>query len=187
MEELEGEVGEGVRLIPDTRSKGPRRRWPDVALLLLGVVAVSLLVTAFLRSQDFSPGEEVRSESVEEVAASLEDTVYPPRDILLFDGGPEVVYVYLAVRDLDPDARFEASVERSGHAAPIRSLLGAGGGLRVVEGGEEQLAPSEDGVSGVVKFEVRGDGGARLPAGNYVVDTRINGTVAASKRFVIQD
>lgn len=158
-----------------------------MALLCLGVVAISLLLTAFLRSQDFSPGEEVNSESVEEIAASLEDTVYPPRDILLFDGRSEVVYVYMAVRDLDPEARVEARVERAGNAAPIRSLLGFGGGLRVVEGGEEQLAPSENGVSGVVKFEVREGEGARLPVGNYEVDVRIDGTVAASKRFVIQD
>lgn len=157
-----------------------------MVLLLLGVVAISLLATAFLRSQDFSPGEEISSEAVEEVSASLEDTVYPPRDILLFDGGPEAVYVYMAVRDLDPEANFEATVERSGNMAPFRRFLGARDGLRIVEGGEEQLAPSEDGVSGVVKFAVRGRGGERLPAGNYVVDVRINDTVAASKRFVIQ-
>jgi hypothetical protein len=186
VEVVEREGDEGVRFMPDTRSKGPRR-WPDVVLLLLGVVAISLLAAAFLRSQDFSPGEEVRSESVEEVSASLEDTVYPPRDILLFDGGPEVVYVYLAVRDLEPEARFEATVERTGNVAPFRRLLGEGGGLRIAEGGEEQLAPSEEGISGVVKFEVRGEERERLPAGNYVVDVRINGTVAASKRFVIRD
>lgn len=146
-----------------------------------------LMLTAFLRGQDFSPGEEVSSENIEEIAASLEDTLYPPRDILLFEGRSEVVYVYLAVRDLDPDARIEARVSRSGFGAPVARLFGVGGGLRVVEGQEEQLAPSEDGVSGVMKFEVRGEEGTRLPGGNYVVDVQINDTTAASKRFVIQD
>ncbi len=177
---------EVVRFIPDTRSKEPRRRWPDAVLLGIGVAAVVFMVIAFLGSQDFSPGEEVNSPVVEEVAASLEDTIYSPRDILLFEGGPEAVYVYLAVRDLDPESDIEARVERAGYGTPIGRLFGSGGSLRVVEGGEEQLAPSEDGVSGVVKFEVRGEEGESLPGGNYVVDVEMNGTVAASKRFVIR-
>jgi len=176
----------GVKYIPDTRSKEPRRRWPDFVLLGIAVVAAVLMVVAFLGGQDFSPGEDVDSPAVEEIAASLEDTIYPPRDILLFEGGPEVVYVYLAVRDLEEGADIEARVERSGYGSPVSRLFGSGGGLRVVEGGEEQLAPSEEGVSGVVKFEVRGGEGRSLPGGNYVVDVEVDGTVAASKRFVIQ-
>lgn len=176
-----------MKYIPDTRSKGPRRRWPDFVLLGIGVVAIFLMVAAFLGSQDFSPGGEVDSPAVEEIAASLEDTIYPPRDILLFEGGPEVVYVYVAVRDLDVDADIEASARRAGYGAPISRIFGSGGGIRVVEGGQEQLAPSEDGVSGVVKFEVRGGEGRSLPGGNYVVDVEVDGTVAASKRFVIQN
>lgn len=176
-----------MSFIPDTRSKEPRRRWPDFVLLGLGILAASLLVMAFLGGQDFSPGGEVESPAVEEIAASLEDTIYPPRDILIFDGRPEVVYVYVAVRDLGEDADIEARVERAGYGSPVGRLLGSGGGIRVVEGGEEQLAPSEEGVSGVVKFEVRGGSGESLPGGNYVVEVDVDGTVAASKRFVIQN
>ncbi|MGH3089625.1 MAG: hypothetical protein ACRDSJ_20255 [Rubrobacteraceae bacterium] len=173
--------------LPDTTSKAPRKRWPDFVLLGIGIVAIALMATAFLRGQDFSPGEEIRSENVEEVAASLEDTLYPPRDILIFDGRSEIVHVYLAVRDLDPEARVEARVERVGHGSPIARLFGSGGGIRVVEADEEQLAPSEEGVSGVVKFEVREAEGGRLPTGNYEVVVTVDGREAAVKRFVIQN
>lgn len=180
-----------MRHIPDTTSKAPRRRWPDVVLLCIGVLAILLVLAAFFRGQDFSPGEEISSGSIEEIAASLEDTLYPPRDILLFDGRSEVVYVYVAVRNLDPDVRLEARVERAGSGSPLARLFsgifGSEGGLRVVEGGEEQLAPSRDGVSGVVKFEVRGEEGERLPEGNYVVSVSMDGREAAVKRFVIQN
>lgn len=176
-----------MRFFPDTRSKEPSRRWPELVLLAIGVLAVVLLLLAFFSEQDFSPGEEVRSENVEQIAASLEDTIYPPRDILLFEGGPEVVYVYLAVRGLEPDSEIGASVNRVGHGSPLSRVFGSGGGLRIVEGREEQLAPADEGLTGVVKFEVRGEGGGTLPGGNYTVEVRINDTVAASKRFVIQD
>ena len=108
------------------------------------------------------------SPGAEDIAASPEDTAYPSSDTLRFDDGPEVVYVYLRVEDLATNEDLEARAERTSRTSVMGRLLG-GSDLRVVDEGEEQLAMSGSGVSGVVKFAVRSGSGRPLPPGNYTV------------------
>lgn len=171
--------------IPDTTSKRTRR-WPRIALLATVVVVALVALSSLLPGRSFSPGEEISSPKVERVAASLEDGIYPPKDILLFEGGPEAVYVYIAVRDLDPEAGVRATVERDGNETFLSKVFGPEDGIEVVEGNEEQLAPSEEGVSGVIKLKVRNKAQGALPPGNYTVGVASGGSEMVEKRFVIR-
>ena len=118
---------------------------------------------------DFSPGEELISPGAKDIAVSQEDRVYPTSDKLRFDGGPEVVYVYLMVQDFATYEDLKARVGRTTRVSALGRLLGRGGELVVSKEGEEQLSVTYGGASGVVKFAVRPGSGGRLPAGNYTV------------------
>jgi len=128
----------------------------------------------------------------QDIAVSTQDKTYPGSDALRFDAGPEVVYVYLRVEDLDDAGDFEASVFRTARSSIIGRLSG-GGGLRVVEGGGEPLGLTGGGVSGVLKFAVRPESERRLPPGNYTVEVHSGGDEAgdggtlARKYFVVGD
>lgn len=182
-----------MNFLPDTtRGKKADRR---LSGLVLAAVCLGLLLLAgllFLGTRDFSPGEDLISPGAEGIAASSEDTTYPNSDALRFGDGPEVVYVYLRVEDLDTEGDFEARVERTSRT-PVLSRLFGGSELRIVDEDEERLGTSEDGVSGVVKFAVRAEPGRTLPAGNYTVGVYIpartgsTSTTVARKYFVVGD
>jgi hypothetical protein len=128
-----------------------------------------LAAVVFLRPGTFSPGEELISPGAEDIAVSQEDTLYPTSDRLRFDGGTEVVYVYLRVEDLTTYEDLEARVGRTSRVSALGRLLGGGGELVVSKAGEERLSVTYGGASGVLKFAVRPGSGGRLPSGNYTV------------------
>ena len=139
---------------------------------------------------DFSPGEELISPGAKDIAVSQDDKVYPTSDRLRFDGGPEVVYVYLRVEDFATYDDLEARVGRTSGTSALGLLLG-GGELVVSNEGEDRLALSYSGASGVVKFAVRPGSGRRLPCGNYTVAVYAasggagENSVVARKYFVV--
>ncbi len=181
-----------MRALPETATRKVDRRWPWYVLAVMGLAALLLVAAALLRDESFTPGEELHSGGVQDVAVSTEDTSYPPSDVLRFDDRPEVVYVYLAVEDLPRGRDLGARVERSGTQSALSWLLAGRDGLEVSDGQEEHLVPSGGGVSGVVKFAVRAESGEPLPAGEYTISIYAaqegtkTGPVAARKYFVIQ-
>jgi hypothetical protein len=130
------------------------------------------------------------SSGAKDIAVSQEDKVYPTSDRLSFDGGPEVVYVYLRVEDIATYEDLEARVGRTSRVSALGRLLG-GGGLVVSKEGEERLSVTYGGASGVVKFAVRSGSGGRLPSGNYTVAVYAasggagENSVVARKYFVV--
>jgi hypothetical protein len=152
-----------------------------------------LLLAAFVSvwPGDFSPGEELISPGAKDIAVSQEDKVYPTSDRLRFDGGPEVVYVYLRVEDFATYENLEARVGRTSRISALGSLLGGGGELVVSNEGEERLSVTYGRASGVVKFAVRSGSGRRLPSGDYTVAIyAVSGgagenSVVARKYFVV--
>jgi hypothetical protein len=179
-----------VSALPDTATKKTHRRWPGYALAAIGLAALLFAAVALIHESSFSPGEELYAPGFEDIAVSTEDTSYPASDALRFELRPEVVYVYLAVEDLPRDSDLEARVEHSSRESALSRLLGGGESIEVLEG--EQLGPSGDGVSGMVKFAVRAEAGELLPAGNYTVsiyagpERTESRDLAAIKYFVIQ-
>ncbi|MDQ3864958.1 MAG: hypothetical protein M3317_15940 [Actinomycetota bacterium] len=157
------------------------------------LVAVCTLVVLFsavvsLRERgDFSPGEELVSPGVKDIAVSQEDTMYPTADTLRFDGGAEAVYVYLRIENFAPYGDLEARVGRTSKTSALGRLLGGDGGLVVVDEGEDRLAVTDGRATGVVKFAVRPASGGRLPAGNYTVTVYAarENSVLARKYFVV--
>jgi hypothetical protein len=139
---------------------------------VLAAVGFGVLLLAAVLSvwqADFSPGEELISPGAKDIAVSQDDKVYPTSDRLRFDGGPEVVYVYLRVEDFATYEDLEARVGRTSRVSALGRLLGRGGELVVSKEGEERLSVTYGGASGVVKFAVRSGSGGRLPSGNYTV------------------
>ena len=139
--------------------------------MLAVVCSLVLLVSAVVSfwPGDFSPGEELVSPGAEDIAVSQEDTVYPTSDRLRFDGGTRVINVYLRVEDLANYGDLEASVGCTSRTSVLGRLLGGGDQLVIVKEGEERLAVSNGGATGVVKFAVRQGSGERLPPGDYTV------------------
>src|SRR5215213_6860511 len=150
-----------------TTAKSGDRVGPVLAAVCFGVFLLAAVVSVW--PGDFSPGEELISPGAKDIAVSQEDKVYPTSDRLRFDGGPEVVYVYLRVEDLATYEDLEARVGRTSRVSALGRLLGSGGELFVSKEGEERLSVTYGGGSGVVKFAVRPGSGGRLPAGNYTV------------------
>src|SRR3712207_9078716 len=91
------------RSLPDTTTaKRDGRRRSGLFLVAACCVVVLLLAVVALSSGhgDFSPGEELISPGVEDVAVSPRATTsYPKSDALRLGEGPEVVYVYLRVEE----------------------------------------------------------------------------------------
>ena len=182
-----------MKVLPETATRKVDRRWPGYALAVMGLAALLLVVMSLLRGGSFSPGEDLYAPAVRDVAVSTADTTYPPSDGLRLEDRPEVVYVYLTVENLARGSDLEARVERSGRRSALSWLLPARSeSLAVSDEQAEHLGPSDDGVSGVVKFAVRAESGGPLPAGNYTVSIYAApgetgaGSAAAKKYFVIQ-
>ena len=161
-----------------------------LAAVCFGILLLAAVVSVWLG--DFSPGEELISPGAKDIAVSQEDKAYPTSDRLRFAGGPEVVYVYLRVEDFATYDEIEARVARTSEISALGRLLGGGGGELVVSNeGEDRLALSYDGASGVVKFAVRPGSGGRLPSGNYTVAVYAasggagENSVVARKYFVV--
>jgi hypothetical protein len=178
-----------LKAFPDTTTdKGGRRpsRAPVLAAVGLGVV----MVAVSLWPDNFSPGETLISPGARDIAVSQEDTTYPDSDALRFDERPEAVYVYVRVEDLD-EGDLEARAGRTAKGSVLGRVMGDGG-IRVVSRSDRPLGVSGEGVSGVLKFAVLPDSGARLPAGNYTVEVYnraggAEGGAMARKYFVVGD
>ena len=178
-------------MLPDTTTSKRDGRRSGLFLVAACCVVVLLLAVVALSSGhgDFSPGEELISPGVEDVAVSPRATTsYPESDALRLDEGPEVVYVYLRVEDLASDGGLEARVERWSRTPALSRLFG-GGGLRVLDEEEDRLGASGGKVSGVVRFAVRVESGGPLPAGDYTIEVFAAGRdgPVAKKYFVVGD
>jgi len=164
-----------VSVIPKTttKAKGPRslRQWPLWLLVALGLVALALVVEAFLRGEDFAPGEEITSPAVRDVAVSAENSLYPPPDVGSFGWRPETIYVYLSVEDLPLAERdaLRATVERTGSRPAFALLSGGNDDLVLSDSGEDRIERGENGATGVVKLVLKTRSGEPLPPGNYTV------------------
>jgi hypothetical protein len=175
-----------------TSSKEAGRRWPLYVLVAVVLVALTLGVEAFLRAENFSPGEEIVSPSIRDIAVSAENSLYPPPDTSRFEERPETIFVYLGVEGLPSGEDMEARVERAGSGSIFSLFFGQGAGLEVLDEQEDHLSKSENGATGVVKFALKTSSGEPVPPGNYTVDiygpggTDEEGAAAARKRFVVE-
>jgi hypothetical protein len=180
-----------LKEFPDTttdKGRGRPSRAPVLAAVGLGVVMVAVAVS--LWPDNFSPGETLISPGARDIAVSREDTTYPDSDALRFDESPEAVYVYVRVEDLD-EGDLEARAGRTAKDSVLGRVIGDGG-IRVVGRSDRPFGVSGEGVSGVLKFAVLPDSGARLPAGNYTVEVYNGaggkeGGALARKDFVVGD
>lgn len=181
-----------MSVLPNTTTKGAKRRWPLYVLALVALIALALGVEAFLRAESFSPGKEIFSPGIRDIAASIENDLYPPPDTSRFEARPKTIFVYLSVEDLPSGEDMEARVERMGSGS-VFSLLFGGDELEVLDKQENQLRKDENGATGVVKFALETKSGEPLPPGNYTVNIYgpkdVSGegdTVAARKSFMIE-
>jgi hypothetical protein len=180
-----------LKEFPDTttdKGRGRPSRAPVLAAVGLGVVMVAVAVS--LWPDNFSPGETLISPGARDIAVSREDTTYPDSDALRFDESPEAVYVYVRFEDLD-EGDLEARAGRTAKDSVLGRVIGDGG-IRVVGRSDRPFGVSGEGVSGVLKFAVLPDSGARLPAGNYTVEVYNGaggkeGGALARKYFVVGD
>ncbi len=175
-----------------TSSKEAGRRWPLYVLVAIILVALTLGVEAFLRAENFSPGEEIVSPSIRDIAVSAENSLYPPPDTSRFEERPETIFVYLSVEGLPSGEDMEARVERAGSGSMFSLFFGQGARLEALDEQEDHLSKSENGATGVVKFALKTSSGEPVPPGNYTVDiygpggTDEEGGAAARKRFVVE-
>jgi len=175
-------------VLPSTTTKGAQRSWPLFALVAVALVALALLVEAFLRAESFSPGEEISAPTIRDVSVSEQDRLYPPPDVGRFRERPETVFVYLTVDDLPNVEDLEARVEKSGNASVFGLLFGRGAGIEAVDEQEDQLSSDDGGASGIVKFALRTRSGEPVPPGNYTLEIHGAGgsAAAARKSFVVE-
>jgi hypothetical protein len=151
-------------------------------------------VEAFLRAENFSPGEEIITSSIQDVAVSTEDSLYPPPDTTRFKGRPETVFVYLSVEDLPRGEEMKARAERAESDSVFPLFFGRRPGLETLDEQEDHLRKGTNGATGVVKFTLRTRSGEPVPASSYTVDVYGPGTViqedgdtvAARKFFVVE-
>ena len=62
-------------MLPSTTTKGTERRWPIFVLAAVVLVALALLVVAFLRAESFSPGEELLGPGIQDISVSEGDSL----------------------------------------------------------------------------------------------------------------
>lgn len=172
--------------------KGAVRRWPLYALAAAALVALALLVEAFIRAETFSPGrEDISSPAIRDVAVSARDELYPPPDTSRFEGRPETIFVYLSVEGLPTGEDMEARVQRAGSSSAFSLLLEGEGRLEALDEQEDQLRSTENGATGIVKFALETRSGYPVPPGNYTMDIVYgpegDAAVAARKLFVVQE
>lgn len=156
--------------LPETATRGARRRWPLYVLVAVALVALALLVEAFLRTEDFSPGEEISSPSIQDVAVSEEDSLYPPPDMSRFTARPGTIFVYLSVEDVPSVEDMGARVERSGSGSAFSLFQERGSRIQVLDEQEDQLSNDEQGASGIIKFALKTSSGEPVPPGNYTLE-----------------
>ncbi len=185
-------------MLPNTATKGARpkgvsRRWPLYALVAAVLAALALGVEAFLRAENFSPGEEIVASGIQDVAVSAQNSLYPPPDTGRFEEPPGTVFVYLSVEDLPSGEDMEARVERVESGSAFSLLFGRGAGLEALDEQEDHLRKGPNGVTGIVKFVLKTSSGEPMPPGNYTVDVygpgiagEEDGVVAARKFFVVE-
>lgn len=188
-----------MNVLPNTTTKGADRRWPLYALVVVALVALALGVEAFVRAENFSPGEEILSPGVQDVVVSAENSLYPPPDTNRFEVPPEAVFVYLSVEDLPGVDGMEARVNRSGSGSAFSLLFGWGAGIEVLDEQEDQLSHNGNGATGIVKFALKTRSGQPVPPGNYAVEVYGPGSageegevaeeeaIATRKFFVIEE
>lgn len=180
-------------MLPSTTTKGTERRWPIFVLVAVVLVALALLVEAFLRAESFSPGEELPGPGIQDISVSERDSLYRPPDNGRFPQQPEIIFVYLSVNDVPGVEDMTAQVERSGSASVFSLLFGRGPELEAVDEQEDQLSTDEGGASGIVKFALKTRSGEPVPPGNYTVEiygpdaTGEEDAVAVRKLFVIEE
>lgn len=179
--------------LPDTATKGAGRRWPLYVLVMATLVALALGVEAFLRAENFSPGEEIISAGIRDVAVSAENSLYPPPDTGRFEGRPETIFVYLSVEGLPAGEDMEARVRREQTGSAFSLFYRRGAGIEALDEQENHLSKGENGVTGVVKFALKTGSGEPMPPGNYTVDVYApgaasdeDGAVAVRKFFVVE-
>ena len=172
-------------MLPSTTTKGAGRRWPLFALVAVALVALALVVEAFVRAESFSPREEISSPSIRDVSVSEQDRLYPPPDVGRFRGRPETVFVYLSVEDVPSVRGLEARVERTGSASVFSFILARGAGIEVVDEQGDQLSSDEGGASGIVKFALRARSGEPVPPGNYTLEIHGPRDGAVARKFFV--
>lgn len=178
--------------LPNTATRGVYRRWPLYVLFAVTLVALALIVEAFLRAETFSPGEEV-SPGVRDVVVSGESSLYPPPDTNHFQQPPEAIFVYLSVEDLPGGEDMEARVERAWSGSIFSLFFGRSIGLEAVDEQEDQLSAGRTGATGILKFAFETDSGEPVPPGNYTLDISSTGVdtgadgVAVRKSFVVEE
>lgn len=175
--------------LPSTATKGAARRWPALVLAAVLLVALALVVEAFLRAENFSPDEDLPAPGIRDISVSEDDSLYPPPDVSRFDGRPGTIFVYLSVDDVPAVEDLVARVERSGSDSALSLLFGRGPGIEAVDEQEDQLSGGEGGASGIVKFALKTRTGQPVPPGNYTLEIRDGsgeGAVLARKSFVVE-
>lgn len=179
-----------MTVLPETKSRGAERQWPLWVLVVVVLVAMALLVEAFLRGENFAPGEEILSPSIRDVAVSEEDSLYPPPNVGRFGSPPETVFVYLSVEGAPAEEDMEVSIARSRNASAFALLFEREPEVVAVDEQEDQLSSGEDGATGIVKFALKTRSGEPVPPGNYTLEVRnpggAPGGLAARKLFVIE-
>lgn len=182
-----------MSVLPNTTTKGADRRWPLYVLVALALVALALGVEAFLRAENFLPGEEISSPGIRDVIVSPENSLYPPPDTAHFEEPPETIFVYLSVEELPNVEDMEARVERVGSGSVFSLIFDQGAGIEVLDEQEDQLSTGENGATGIMKFALQTSSGEPVPPGNYTVEiygaggTGEEDTIAARKLFVVEE
>ena len=159
-----------MSVLPNTTTKGADRRWPLYVLVAVVLVALALGVEAFLRSENFLPGEDIPSPGIRDVAVSPQNSLYPPPDTAHFEEPPDTIFVYLSVEDLPRVESMEARVEREESGSAFSLLFDRGASIEVLDEQEDQLSTGENGATGIMKFAVRTTSGEPVPPGNYTVE-----------------
>ena len=180
-----------MSVLPNTTTRGADRRWPLYVLVAVALVGLALGVEAFLRAENFLPGEEISAPGIRDVVVSPENSLYPPPDTANFEEPPETIFVYLSVEELPSVEEMEARVERTGSGSVFSLLLDLGASIKVLDEQEDQLSTGENGATGIMKFALKTTSGEPVPPGNYTVEIhgpRAAGeeeAAAARKLFVI--
>jgi hypothetical protein len=182
-----------VSVLPNTTTKGADRRWPLYVLVAVVLVALALGVEAFLRAENFLPGEDISTPGIRDVVVSPQNSLYPPPDTAHFEEPPDTIFVYLSVEDLPGVESMEARVEREESGSAFSLLFDRGASIEVLDEQEDQLNTGENGATGIMKFAVKTTSGKPVPPGNYTVEiyglgaTDEEGAVAVRKLFVIEE
>jgi hypothetical protein len=182
-----------VSVLPNTTTKGVDRRWPLYVLVAVVLVALALGVEAFLRAENFLPGEDISAPGIRDVAVSSENSLYPPPDTARFEVPPETIFVYLSVEELPSVEGMEARVERAESGSVFSLLFDRGTSIEVLDEQEDQLSTGENGATGIMKFALKTTSGEPVPPGNYTAEiygpgaTGEEDTLAVRKLFVVEE